>query len=53
LVEIGLLAESLDIAGLDVISLRRHDDPADSIRLIGERVIPGVSTLKREGPEFF
>jgi alkanesulfonate monooxygenase SsuD/methylene tetrahydromethanopterin reductase-like flavin-dependent oxidoreductase (luciferase family) len=27
-------------AGLDEIALRLHDDPADSIRLIGERVVP-------------
>jgi alkanesulfonate monooxygenase SsuD/methylene tetrahydromethanopterin reductase-like flavin-dependent oxidoreductase (luciferase family) len=32
--------QQLEEAGLDEISLRLHDDPADSIRLIGERVIP-------------
>jgi len=30
----------MEAAGLDEISLRLHDNPADSIRLIGERVIP-------------
>jgi hypothetical protein len=30
----------LEAAGLDEIALRLHDDPVDSIRLIGERVIP-------------
>jgi len=32
--------KQLEDAGLDEISLRLHDDPVDSIRLIGERVIP-------------
>lgn len=32
--------KQLEASGLDDISLRLHDDPADSIRLIGERVIP-------------
>jgi len=32
--------QQLEAIGLDEISLRLHDDPADSIRLIGERVIP-------------
>jgi len=32
--------KQLEATGLDEISLRLHDDPADSIRLIGERVIP-------------
>ncbi len=32
--------KQMEAAGLDEISLRLHDDPADSIRLIGERVIP-------------
>ena len=32
--------KQLEVAGLDEISLRLHDDPVDSIRLIGERVIP-------------
>ena len=27
-------------AGLDEICLRLHDDPADSIRIIGRHVIP-------------
>ena len=30
----------LEATGLDELSLRLHDDPADSIRLIGERVVP-------------
>jgi hypothetical protein len=29
-----------EAAGVDEICLRLHDDPAESIRLIGERVIP-------------
>jgi hypothetical protein len=29
-------------AGLTEIALRVHDDPADAIRLIGERVIPAL-----------
>jgi len=32
--------KQMEAAGLDEISLRLHDDPVDSIRLIGERVIP-------------
>ncbi len=32
----------LQDAGLDELSLRLHDDPADSIRLIGERVVPEI-----------
>jgi hypothetical protein len=32
--------KQLEATGVDEISLRLHDDPADSIRLIGERVIP-------------
>jgi len=32
--------KQLEAKGLDEISLRLHDDPADSVRLIGERVIP-------------
>jgi len=32
--------KQLEATGLDELSLRLHDDPADSIRLIGERVIP-------------
>jgi hypothetical protein len=29
-------------AGLTEIALRVHDDPADAIRLIGERVMPAL-----------
>jgi hypothetical protein len=29
-------------AGLTEIAIRVHDDPADAIRLIGERVIPAL-----------
>lgn len=32
--------KELEKSGLDEIALRLHDNPADSIRLIGERVIP-------------
>ncbi|MDP6674652.1 MAG: LLM class flavin-dependent oxidoreductase [Gammaproteobacteria bacterium] len=32
--------KQMEATGLDEISLRLHDDPVDSIRLIGERVIP-------------
>ena len=32
--------QQLEATGLDELSLRLHDDPADSIRLIGQRVIP-------------
>ena len=32
--------KQMEATGLDEISLRLHDDPIDSIRLIGERVIP-------------
>lgn len=30
-------------AGLDELALRLHDDPAQSIRIIGERVIPALA----------
>jgi len=30
----------LEVAGFNEIALRVHDDPADSIRMIGERVLP-------------
>jgi hypothetical protein len=36
---ISTLNEFADI-GLTEIALRVHDDPADAIRLIGERVMP-------------
>jgi len=32
--------KQMEATGLDEMSLRLHDNPADSIRLIGERVIP-------------
>ena len=32
-------------AGLNEIALRVHDDPADAIRLIGERVAPAVRSM--------
>jgi alkanesulfonate monooxygenase SsuD/methylene tetrahydromethanopterin reductase-like flavin-dependent oxidoreductase (luciferase family) len=32
----------LEEAGFTEIALRVHDDPADSIRMIGERVLPGL-----------
>jgi hypothetical protein len=38
---IDTLKEFAD-AGLTEIALRVHDDPADAIRLIGERVMPGL-----------
>lgn len=38
---ISILNEFADI-GLTEIALRVHDDPADAIRLIGERVIPNL-----------
>jgi hypothetical protein len=36
------LQEFADI-GLTEIALRVHDDPADAIRLIGERVMPALA----------
>ncbi len=30
-------------AGLDAVALRMHEDPADSIKIIGERLIPALS----------
>jgi alkanesulfonate monooxygenase SsuD/methylene tetrahydromethanopterin reductase-like flavin-dependent oxidoreductase (luciferase family) len=35
--------KQFEAAGLDEIALRLHDDPAASIRIIGERVIPALS----------
>src|SRR5690606_15861056 len=32
--------KSLEAAGLDEIALRLHDDPEESLRIIGERVVP-------------
>lgn len=35
--------KSLEAAGLDEVALRLHDDPEESLAIIGQRLVPGVS----------
>lgn len=35
--------KALEAAGLDEVALRLHDDPAEGLRLIGERLLPALA----------
>jgi limonene-1,2-epoxide hydrolase len=38
-----VLATLREFAGVTEIAFRVHDDPADAIRIIGERIAPALS----------